>query len=524
MSKSSVVIIGAGLGGLSAAIRLAASGVSRVLIFEKNGNIGGKVNLHEAAEYSFDTGASLLTMRHVVEDLFACCSKRLEDYLTLQPLEPICRYTWSDGARLDASANLERTEHEIARLEPRDVESFRRYLNAAKRKYEVAERTFLKYSLNDLPKLLRPRYARDLTLLSSWQTLARYNQKHFTSDYLQQLFNRFATYNGSSPYQTPATFALIPYVEFGLGAWYVKGGMYKLPLALARLARELGVEIYTNTEVASIVIERGQARGVRIKNCNVANGFAHNEETENVCAKDAADETDFVAADFVIANSDAIETYRRLIDTDARRIFTNKKLARTEPSCSGFVLLLGVKRRYEHLAHHNIFFSNDYPREFKQIFEDLRPADNPTIYVCATSRTDASQAPEGCENLFVLINAPATSDKVDWKREKQAYRDLIIKRLEAFGLENLNAAIEYEHVITPEDFAAKYHAHRGSIYGVSSNGILSAFCRPPNKPRDIENLYFAGGATHPGGGIPLVLLSGKMAAELIQKKVSRKQS
>jgi phytoene desaturase len=462
----------------------------QVKIFEKNERPGGKVNLHTGSGYTFDTGASLLTMRHTVEDLFASTGRRVEDYISIEPLEPICRYTWADGATLDASTNLEKTLVEIEQIAPEDVRAFQGFFDDARRKYEVAERTFLAHSLNDLPKLLRPRYARDLAVISSWRTLSRHNARHFRSPYLRQLCDRFATYNGSSPYRTPATFALIPYIEFGLGAWYVRGGMYELPRALAKLAEELGIEISTGVEVERILVENGAARGV--------------------VTKDGVERR----SDVVVANSDTIETYRRLISESDRRTYTNRKLARIEPSCSGFVLLLGVRRRYESLAHHNIFFSSDYWAEFHAIFDDLRFATDPTIYVCATSHTDSTQAPEGHENLFVLVNAPATSGRICWNSEAAPYRDLIIRKLEGFGLEGLSEAIDYEHRITPDNFAADYGAHRGALYGASSNSLLSAFLRPPNKARDIRKLYFAGGTTHPGGGIPLVLLSGKLAAEL----------
>jgi phytoene desaturase len=250
-----------------------------------------------------------------------------------------------------------------------------------------------------------------------------------------------------------------------------------------------------NTEVEKILIEGGRARGVALKSGEVRR------------------------CDAVLANSDAIETYRTLIKPAARgRGYTDEKLARIEPSSSGFVILAGARRRYESLAHHNIFFSDDYEAEFRALFDDLRPAAVPTIYVCATSRTDPSQAPAGHENLFVLVNAPATSERTNWQKESAAYHDLIVRKLEDFGLEDLSGAIHYEHIITPEDFRAQYNAYRGAIYGVSSNKWTSAFRRAPNKARDIECLYFAGGATHPGGGIPLVLLSGKMAAELLLKE------
>ncbi len=480
MSKE-IIIIGAGLGGLSAACRLAKAGFS-VTVLEKNGNVGGKVNLVESGGYKFDTGASLLTMRHVLEDLFEFCGKRIEDYLEIVPIEPICRYFWTDDVQFDASQNIEKTEQEIAKLEPQDVAGFRKYLRDSRQKYEIAERTFLAKSLNDLPKLLRLENLTDLFRISTLKTLDKHNAGYFKSAKLQQLFNRFATYNGSSPFQTPATFALIPYVEFGLGAWYVRGGMYEIPRSLEKLAIELGVKIRTGTEVEKIIVEDKKSVGVK------ANGG-------------------MISADLLISNADAIETYRNLLPV--------KKYQNREPSCSGFVLLLGTRKKFPNLAHHNIFFSDDYAAEFDAIFKQKIPAPAPTIYICAASRTDATQSPAGCENLFVLVNAPYTSEKTNWQKESRNYRDLIIKKLEKFGLEDLESSIEFEQVITPEDFEKTYRANRGSIYGISSNGIFSAFMRVPNKAKDIANLYFVGGATHPGGGIPLVLLSGKMTSEMI---------
>ncbi|MGI8787158.1 MAG: phytoene desaturase family protein [Pyrinomonadaceae bacterium] len=483
-----IIVIGAGLGGLAAAIRLAKEGFD-VSVLEKNEMVGGKVNLVEANGYKFDTGASLLTMRGVFEDLFNFCGRRIKDYLDIVPLDPICRYFWSDDTRLDASSDWRKTENEIEKIAPRDARNFQKYLTDARRKYEIAEKTFLAHSLNDLPKLLRPKYLRDLLAISGLKTLAAHNERYFESEKMRQIFNRYATYNGSSPYQTPATFALVPFVEFGTGAWYVRGGIYEIPRALERLARELNVQIRTNSAVEKIIIENKKAVGVRLEDGEI------------------------LLSDFVVANSDAVETYRNLIDAK----FFNKKLDKREPSSSGFVLLLGAKKKYEMLAHHNIFFSDDYKAEFNALFSDLRPAANPTIYVCAASRTDATQAPEGGENLFVLVTAPYTSDRIDWKAEAKSYRDLIIKKLEKFGLKDLDKSIEFEQIITPEDFQSKYRTNRGSIYGISSNGIFSAFLRVPNRARKIQNLYFVGGATHPGGGMPLVLLSGKMACDSIAK-------
>ncbi len=475
---------------MSAACRLAKSGFD-VTVLEKNETVGGKVNSIQSGGYKFDTGASLVTMKHIFEDLFEFCGKDINDYLTFQKLEPICRYFWSDNTKFDASDNLEKTESEIEKLSTADVKNFRKYLKDSKQKYEIAERTFLSKSLNELPNLLTPKNLPDLLKISTLKTLDKHNKQYFKSEKLQQLFNRFATYNGSSPYKTPATFALIPFVEFGLGAWYVKGGIYQIPKALEKLAIELGAEFRYETEVEEVVIKDGKTKGVKLKNGEV------------------------LKSEIVVTNADAIETYRNLIDKNKRKIYTDKKLEKIEPSCSGFVLLLGTNKKFDNLAHHNIFFSDSYKAEFEAIFETKTLPENPTIYICAASRTDKTQAPENCENLFILINAPYTSENVNWQKEKEIYADKIIEKLEKFGLKDLKNSIRFRHIITPEDFEKKYRANKGSIYGISSNGIFSAFMRVPNMAKDIENLYFVGGTTHPGGGMPLVLLSGKMATELI---------
>ena len=494
-----VIIIGAGLGGLSAACRLAKSGFA-VTVLEKNEEVGGKVNILEEQGYRFDTGASLVTMPHVFRELFEFCGKRLEDYLTFERLDPICRYFWSDGTIFDASQSAEKTEGEIARIAPEDVGNFRKYLADSKQKYEIAERTFLSKSLNELPELLTAKNLPDLLKISTLTTLDKHNANYFKSPKLRQLFNRFATYNGSSPYKIPATFALIPYVEFGLGAWYARGGIYEIPKALEKMARQLGVEFQFSAETKKILTENGRAVGVDIEITEFGEIY---EET--------------LKADLIVSNADAVVTLRDLLKENERPSFSDKKLQKREPSSSGFVLLLGAKRQFPALAHHNIFFSDDYETEFYRIFNLKIFASEPTIYVCAATKTDPAQSPAGCENLFVLVNAPYTADITKWHIEADPYRDLIIKKLEKFGLENLNDSVEFEQIITPEDFERIFNANRGSIYGVASNGIFSAFRRIPNKSKDIENLYFVGGATHPGGGMPLVLLSGKMTSELILK-------
>jgi len=476
-----IIVIGAGIGGLATACRLAKEGHS-VTVIEKNETVGGKVNTIETGGYKFDTGASLVTLPKIISDLFEFCGAKVEDYIELQRLDVICRYRWSDGTVIDTFSDVEKTSSEISKINPDDGRAFVNYLEDSKKKFEIAERTFLDKSLNELSSLLRPSNIPDLLRMSSFRKLSSLNEVSFKSEKIRQLFDRFATYNGSSPYEIPATFSLIPWTEFGHGAWYVKGGIHQIPKAIARLAESLGVRIFTGTEVRSLIVREGAVTGIK-----------------------ATDES--FRADAVVSNADAVDTHRRLLESS---LYSDR-----EPSCSGFVLLLGTRKKFDSLAHHNIFFSDDYRREFKDIFEDKRPAEDPTIYVCATSRTDVTQAPEGRENLFVLVNAPYTNDRTDWKMEAREYRNMIIKRLETAGLDDLTRAIEVERIITPSDFESKYNANRGSIYGLSSNGMMAAFKRVPNRSKDFANLYFVGGASHPGGGIPLVLLSAKMTAELL---------
>lgn len=481
-----VIVVGAGLGGLAAAIRLAARG-RRVTVLEKNERVGGKLNLIEAQGYTFDTGPSLLTMPWVIEELFASAGRRMADYLALEQVEPTCRYRWPDGTEFNAWQRLPQLIQEVERLSPPDVAGLFRFLAHTSRIYDAVADTFLLKPFAGLRELLSPQLLRNGPRIDALRSVDAAVRSFFVSPYLRQVFNRYATYNGSSPYASPATFNLIAYIELAEGGWYVRGGMYALARALERLAGELGVGLRTGAPVAEVLVEGGVARGVRLE-CG-----------ERLPAAE------------VIVNADPRYAYANLLP-GARA--TAARLARLEPSCSGFVIFLGVDRDYPQLAHHNIFFSADYPREFAAIFQKRVPAVDPTIYVAATCRADPQHAPPGHMNLFVLVNAPALSERVDWRREGAAYRDLILARLERLGLAELRRHISYEQVWTPADIAERYNAADGAIYGLASNSPFSAFLRPPQRAR-VRDLYFVGGGTHPGGGIPLVLLSGKAVADQI---------
>lgn len=487
-----IVIVGAGLGGLAAAIRLRAAG-HRVRLLEKNERVGGKMNIVQAEGYTFDTGPSLFTMPWVVRDLFAAAGRNADDALGIVPVDPVCRYTWSDGTRWDHRAALPDLIHEIERLSPPDAINFFRFMAFAGRIYQATAEPFLLSPLRGWRDFVTPRFVRDAPALDPLHTVDQAVRRYFRSPYLQQVFNRYATYNGSSPYRAPATFCIIPYIEFAEGGWCLKGGMYSLARALQRLAEDLGVEIELKAEVTEVCVQNRMARGVRL---------AGGRE---------------IAADRVVVNVDALHGLRHLIAPEHRTRWTNRRIDSFEPSCSGVVLLLGIDRDYPDLAHHNIFFSPDYPAEFRAIFDRQVPAPDPTIYVAATCRSDPDHAPSNGMNLFVLVNAPATSERFQWEREAQPYRDLVVRMLQRRGLPDLSRHIRFEQIITPADFAERYRGWRGALYGPSSNQPLAAFLRPPIVSPDVRKLYFVGGATHPGGGIPLVLLSGKAVAAAIAR-------
>lgn len=483
-SPSPIIVLGGGIGGLSAAIRLAAA--SRpVILLEKNSQLGGKMGRFQADGFIWDTGPSVITMRQVLVDLFAAANRRLDDYLTLRPLDPLTRYFYPDGLRLDASQNLTQMAEQIARLDERDVEGYLAFLSYAARLHRITGPVFI----YDQPPTWRSFWRvpfPDWFKVDGLRTMDQAIRHFVRSPHLRQLLGRFATYVGASPYLAPATLNVIAHVELTGGVWYPQGGVYQIAAALTQLAQELGVEIRTNCPAAEILVtttgKRPQVTGVRLAN-----------EAQ-------------IAARQVISNLDVTTTYQQLLPTFSMR-------PPPEPSCSGFIMLLGVKQQYPDLAHHNIFFSQDYPAEFEAIFRQGVPPTDPTIYVAITSKSDPEHAPPGSENWFVLVNAPPIGPEFTWQKEKEAYRDLVLERLAAWGYE-LRPHLISQHIFTPEDLAQMSGAWRGALYGSSSNNRWAAFLRPPNRAGNIQGLYFAGGTTHPGGGVPMVTLSGRVAAEM----------
>lgn len=486
-----ILIIGGGIGGLSAAIHLAAAG-KRVLILEQNAAVGGKMSEWTAQGFRWDTGPSVITMRHVFEELFHAAGKRLDDYLTLLPIEPLTRYFFPDGTLLDFTRDFPALLKQIEQLDARDVEGFLKYLSYVARLHRITGPVFI-YDEPPHPGSLLKVHPRDMLHVDAWRSMDRAIRSYVHSPQLRQLLGRFATYVGASPYRAPATLNVIAHVELNGGVWYPQGGIYAIARAMERLAVELGVEIRTETRIDHIVVKDKRASGVALADGRTISGEA------------------------VIANVDVATVYEHLLPRTPKTTQRLAKLSRIEPSCSGFIMMLGVEGQHPQLAHHNIFFSRDYPGEFRDIFGRRRPPDDPTIYVAITSKTDPDHAPAGHENWFVLVNAPARTADFDWTEAQHRYREVVLDRLKDYGLD-IRESIRVERIITPADLEAMTGARRGALYGSSSNNPLAAFLRPRNQDPLIGNLYYAGGTTHPGGGVPMVTLSGKLVARLILKK------
>lgn len=491
MAKRAIVI-GAGIGGMAAAALLRAKGWS-VDLFEQNGTPGGKMQQWQSKEYRFDTGPSLLTMPFILENLFEKCGQNLYDHLSLSEPDPLCRYFYKDGVIFDNYADRSKTVREIQSFAPEDAESYSEFLDYSETLYNKTADAFLFNPLNQ-PADLKSLNWLDMLTIDAFSTVSDKVDDHFSSPYLRKFFKRFTTYNGSSPFRAPATLNVIPHVELNQGGYYVKGGLYSIAKALEQLGKEMGVSFHYQKKVATIEVKSDKVTAVKTDN-------GHTVET-----------------DLVVANSDATDTLLNLLSPGAISKRKRSKQKKLEPSCSGFVLMLGCNKTWPQLKHHNIFFSEDYELEFKQIFSDRSLPDDPTIYVANTSYTDPSHAPKNSSNLFILVNSPYVTDEKDWNELSESYKNHIIRELENRGLAGLEASIETEDVITPIDFLKRYGSNRGSIYGTSSNSKFAAFVRPRNKVNRLENLYLVGGSTHPGGGIPLVVQSAFNALELIERE------
>ncbi|BBI33626.1 phytoene desaturase family protein [Cohnella abietis] len=491
--KGTTVVIGGGLGGLSSAIRLAADG-HKVVVLEKNERAGGKLNIRSGAGYSFDTGPSILTMPWVLKQLFASANRKLEDYMTLIRVEPQWRTFFEDGVTMDVAADLPTLLEQISKISPEDAEGFMTYLQYCQHQYELSLKSFYSKSLTGLSDLRGLHSFKELLSMDPLRSMHQSTKRFLKDKHLQQLFDFFIMYIGSSPYAAPATLSQLIHVQLGLGIYYVEGGMYNIARGMLKLLDELGVEVRTNAEVVRIEAPGNHATAVWL-----------------------SDGTR-LETDLVVSNLEAIPTYNTILNHLPQATDTSRKLEKYAPTVSGLVLLLGVNRRYEQLQHHNFLFSRNAEKEFHDIFVDKIPTDDPTVYIGVSSKSDPTQAPEGKENLFVLTHVPPLRPGESFEPIKASYRELVLDKLERMGLQDLRKHIEFEYSFIPDDLERLYGSNGGSIYGVVTDRKLNGGFKIPSQSEIIDNLYFVGGSTHPGGGVPMVTLSGQLTADLIRER------
>ena len=470
------------MGGLSAAIRLASNGW-RVAVYDKNSQPGGRMSTVTANGYTWDCGPTLIMMPEVLHELFAAAGRRLDDYLTLRRVDPYYRVVFEEGGYLDLTGNLPGMVANVEAIEPGAGRKYLNFLGAAEQLSRVTRRAIVERPYRGWRDLVQPSVMSALLRARPFASVASVVAEHFSSPELRRAFSFQTLYLGTRPELTPAAYVMIPFVEAALGVWYPEGGIHQIALAMARLADELGVEIHLDTPVREILTEGDRAVGIALDNGRQAR------------------------ADVVVANADWAYTQRSLLRRGQRTVGLNQ-------GCSGVLFLVAAKRTIEG-PHHAFILSGDFDGNLADIFERRCLPERPSIYLSRPTATDRSLAPAGTELLYVLVPSPTLESGVDWARELPGFRKRVFDRLSAVGLDDLDRDIVAETVLTPETFGARYNLSRGSAFGLAATLLQSGPFRPTIRSRRYRNLYHAGASSHPGGGVPMVTLAGRMAAEAI---------
>ncbi len=485
-----IVIIGSGFGGLAAAIRLQARGM-HVTLLEKNAKVGGHASQLVKDGYTFDMGPSIITAPDLIQGVFACAGVRMEDYLDLVKLDPFYRIYFHDGTSLDYTDDGEQMKRQMAQFSTADADNYDHFMAHTRQLYDAVITDGLGATAFDLPTMLGflPRALRLQALMPAYDFVKRY----FEDPRHRFTFSFHPLFIGGNPFRAPAVYLMIPYLEKTGGVWFCKGGMYTFVQALEKVFKRLGGIVETEAEVEEIVVKNRKATGVLAKG-------------------------QFYEADGVISNADLFHTYGELIKSEHRRKWSDKKLRKTQYSMSAFLLYLGVRKKYPQLKHHTLILSERYKGLIDDIFDNKVLPGDFSMYLHIPSQTDPSMAPEGCESMYVLIPVPNLESGVNWEKTKEAYTDKVLTFLENdFGLTDLKRSIEMLETFMPSDFRRERNSHLGSAWGVEPKLTQTAYFRPHNRSEDIQSLYFVGASTHPGAGVPGVLLTAETTTKLVNK-------
>lgn len=484
---SSSIIIGAGIAGIATALRLRAAGMD-VSVFEANDYPGGKLHAFSLEGYRFDAGPSLFTMPELVTELFGLFNEQSNDFFDYNRKESVCNYFWEDGIRFTVNGDRDVFVKDAEAKFGIEASTLLTYLKNSQKKYELTSPIFLEKSLHKISTYLSLDTLKALTQISKMgigSSLNTLNEAVLKEPHLVQLFNRYATYNGSSPYKTPGIMSMIPHLELHLGTYFPKGGMHSITMSLYELALRQGITFHFGQKVDKILVTKRRAVGIQVKDKQ------HH-------------------ADVIVSNMDIFSTYEKLLPDQPHP----KRILSQERSSSAVIFYWGIRKQFPELDLHNIFFSQDYQKEFTNLFEHKTLFDDPTVYINITSKEEVGDAPTGCENWFVMVNAPGDYGQ-DWNKLVAQVRQNIINKINRLLGTDIEPLIEVEDVLSPPLIEQRTSSYRGALYGTASNSKFTAFLRHPNFSSKIKQLYCSGGSVHPGGGIPLCLLSAKITSDLI---------
>lgn len=489
-----IVVIGSGFGGLAEAIRLRSTGFD-VTIFEKRDKVGGRAYQLKKDGYTFDTGPSLITAPEIIERVFMVAGRTMGDYVDLAQLDPFYRIYFHDRSFLDYSGSSERMKAEMANFSNEDAQNYDRFMKDVKAIYDavitdgLGATPFMTFKsfLDFAPRAIS---------LRGYLPVYTFASRYFNHEHNRFAFSFHPLFIGGSPFRAPSIYIMIPYLEKVGGVWFSKGGMYSLVKAMERVFKEIGGTIYTRSEVDQIVIEHGTARGVRIG-------------------------SEVHKADAVVCNGDIPFTYKNLIGLEHRRKWTDKRLDRLHISMSVFLLYIGTNRQWPELKHHTLILSKRYKELVRDIFDRKVLADDFSMYLHVPTRTDPSMAPPGCESIYLLIPVPHLGSGLDWSQEAMPFKERILTYLEhSFGMTGLRKSIEVLEMFTPDDFQLELNSFLGNAFAIEPRLTQSAYFRPHNRSEDVKRLYFVGAGTHPGGGVPGVLLSAEATQKCIMEDFS----
>lgn len=486
--KKKVLVVGAGLGGLSAAAALGAEGYD-VEVFEKNDKVGGKLNVKEVAGFSFDLGPSLIILPHMFKRIFQRAGHEMEEYVEFQELLPQWRSFFEDGTHIDLHPDMRHMEKELERIGEK-AEGYWAFMEYSRRLYKFAEANYLDNGADTLTDILEnSSYLEALKGTDIFSIMNSGVTRYMKHQNLIDMLGFFIKYVGSSQYRAPALMNLLPYSQMGYGVWYVKGGMYNLARGLQKLLEDLGVKVHLNAEVTSIMKNKQRVGGVMVEGQGLVRG------------------------DVVVSNMEVIPAYKKLLNETGAMMKAYDYAY--EPAASGLVVHVGTDRKYPFLNHHNFFFSKDSKKFLDTIHRQKKLPEDPNIYLVCPTRTQPDLAPEGHEIIKILPHIPYLQAPPFTPADYVALKERVYEKLERMGITDLRKHTVVEDVLTPNDLEKMYYSNKGSIYGVVSDVKRNFALKPPKRSTRYENLYFVGGSTNPGGGTCMVVTSGQKCADLI---------